>query len=177
MVGFLNTESQLLHLVSSFHLPKTVCVHFCQKWIPHPDPELYIEQARIPVVEETKFLGLIFDRKLSFKPHIKYVKKRCQKALDLLRVVAHTDWGADRTILLQLYGTLVRSKLDYGCMIYGSARPSYIKMLDPIQNQGLRLCHGAFSTSPALSFAVEANELPLSLRREKLALQYISKIA
>ena len=128
---------------------KTVCVHFCQKWGPHPDPELYIKQARIPVVEETKFLGLIFDRKLSFIPHIKYVKKRCLKALDLLRVVAHTDWGADRTILLQLYGALVRSKLDYGCMIYGSARPSYIKMLEPIQNQGLRLCLGAFQTPPA----------------------------
>ena len=62
-------------------------------------------------------------------------------------------------------------------MIYGSARPSYITMLDPIQNQGLRLCLCAFRTSPAVSLAVEANELPLSLRREKLALQYISKIA
>ena len=50
-------------------------------------------------------------------------------------------------------------------------------MLDPIQNQGLRPCLSAFRTSPAVSLAVEANELPLSLRREKLALQYISKIA
>ena len=35
------------------------------------------------------------------------------KALNLLRVVAHTDWGADRKILLNLYRTIVRFKLDY----------------------------------------------------------------
>ena len=31
-----------------------------------------------------------------FIPHIKKLKAKCQKALNLLRVVAHTDWGADR---------------------------------------------------------------------------------
>ena len=50
-------------------------------------------------------------------------------------------------------------------------------MLDPIQNQGLRLCLGAFRTSPAQSLCVEANELPLHLRREKFALQFATKIA
>ena len=29
-------------------------------------------------MEETKFLGVIFDRKLSFVPHLKYVKKRLE---------------------------------------------------------------------------------------------------
>jgi len=110
-------------------------------------------------------------------PHINYLRKKCQKSLNLLRVVAHTEWGGDRTVLLQLYQALVRSKLDYGCMIYGSARPSYIKKLNPIQNQGLRLCLGAFRTSPETSLHVEADELPLDLRREKLSLQYVMKVA
>ncbi len=127
----------------------------------------------IPVVEETKFLGLYFDRKLKFLSHIKYVKNKCLKALDILRVVAHLDWGADRAVLLQLYQTLVRSKLDYGCIVYDSTRFSYLKVLDPIQNHGLRLCLSAFRTSPADSLAVEADELPLPIRRDKLALQYI----
>ncbi len=102
---------------------------------------------------------------------------KCLKALGILRVVAHLDWGADRAVLLQLYQTLVRCKLDYGCIVYGSTRFSYLKMLDPIQNHGLRLCLGAFRTSSADSLAVEAGELPLSIRRDKLALQYISKVA
>ena len=41
----------------------------------------------------------------------------------------------------------------------------------------MRLSLGAFRTSPANSLCVEANELPLRLRREKLALQFAIKIA
>ena len=130
----------------------------------------------IPVVEETKFLGLIFDRKLNFVSHIKYLKDKCLKAMNLLRVVSHTDWGADTETLLRLYRSHVRSKLDYGCVVYGSARASYLESLDRVQNQALRICLGAFRTSPISSVHVEANEMPINLRRDKLALQYILKL-
>ena len=123
-------------------------------------------------VEENKFLGIVFDRKLSFIPHIKQLKAKCQKALNLLRVVAHTDWGADRKVLLNLYRTIIRSKLDYGSIIYGSARKSYLEMLDPIHHQGLRLALGAFRTSPSESLLAEANEPSLYNRRLKLSMQY-----
>ena len=51
-------------------------------------------------------------------PNIKYLKAKCLRALNLLKVLSHTSWGADRTTLLKLYRSLVRSKLDYGCIIY-----------------------------------------------------------
>ena len=79
---------------------KTQCVHFCQLRKVHDDPELYLYGSLIPVVEDFKFLGVLFDRKLSFIPHIKYLKAKCLKALNLLKVLSHTDWGADRTVLL-----------------------------------------------------------------------------
>ena len=104
------------------------------------------------------------------------MKAKCHKALQLLRVVAHTDWGADKSTLLKLYQSLVRSKLDYGCFIYGSARKSYLRCLDSIHHLGLRLALGALRTSPVESLYVEANEAPLSLMREKLALQYYTKL-
>ena len=76
-------------------------------------------------------------------------------------MLSNTSWGAERTALLKLYGSLVRSKSDYGYIIYGSARKSHHQMLDPIHNQGLRLALGAFRTSPAASFYVEADESSL----------------
>ena len=115
----------------------------------HNDPILTLDGTPIPVVEENKFLGVIFDRKLSFIPHIKQLKAKSQKALNLLRVVAHTDWGGDPKVLLNLYRTIIQSKLDYGSIVYGSARKSYLEMLDPIHHQGLAL--GAFRTSPSES--------------------------
>ena len=159
-----------------FSKSKTVCMHFCHLRKAHNDPILTLDGTPIPVVEENKFLGVIFDRKLSFIPHIKQLKAKCQKALNLLRVVAHTDWGADRKVLLNLFRTIIRSKLDYGSIIYGSARKSYLEMLDPIHHQGLRLALGAFRTSPSESLLAEANEPSLYNRRLKLSMQYALKL-
>ena len=86
-------------------------------------------------------------------------------------------WGGDRTVLLNLYRSLIRSKLDYGSIVYGSARKSYLKSLDTIHHQGLRLALGAFRTSPIESLYAESNEPSLYIRREKLSLQYVTKLA
>ena len=141
-----------------FSKTKTQCVHFCQLRGLHPDPVLNIYGSPIPVVEEAKFLGLLFDKKLSFIPHIKALKAKCLKALDALKVLSNTNWGGDRSVLLNLYRSLVRSKLDYGSIVYGSARKSYLKCLDTIHHQGLRLALGAFRTSPVESLYAESNE-------------------
>ena len=50
-----------------FSSTKTVCVHFSQLRGLHPDPELSLYGNKIPVVDEAKFLGVWFDRKLNFK--------------------------------------------------------------------------------------------------------------
>ena len=160
-------ENSALNNGFKFSKSKTQCVHFCQLRKLYDDPELYLYGSPIPVVEEFKFLGVIFERKLSFIPHIKYLKAKCLKAMNLLKVLSHTNWGADRTVLLQLYRSLIRSKLDYGSIVYGSAIKSYLLMLDTVHHQGLRLALGAFRTSPVESLYVEANEPSLYLRREK----------
>lgn len=159
-----------------FSPSKTAAVHFCCKRTIHSDPELLLYGSLIPVETQAKFLGVIFDKKLSFLPHIKKLKTKCHSALNILKVVGHFDWGADRKTLLSLYRSLVRSKLDYGSIVYGSARRSYRSVLDTIQNQALRICLGAFRTSPVDSIHVEANEPPLEFRRRKLALQYAIKM-
>ena len=132
-----------------FSKSKTVCMHFSNQHSMHAEPDLKLYGASIPVVTETKFLGVVFDRKLTFAAHIRYLKDRCIKALNLLRVVAHKDWGADSATLLKLYRTHVRSKLDFGCVVYGSARPSALESPDRVQNDRVqtinwcndKLCH------------------------------------
>ena len=159
-----------------FSKSKTKCVHFCSLRKMHNDPLLKMYDSEIPVVNEYKFLGIIFDKKLSFIPHIKYLKNKSTRAQQLLRVVAHTEWGADRQTLIKLYRTLLRSQLDYGIFVYRSARKSYLKQLDPIHHGSLRLILGAFRTSPIDSLYTEAHEASLQIRSEKLALQYYTKL-
>ncbi len=69
-----------------FSKTKTKCMHFCQSRKMHPDPELKLDGVPIEVVNDFKFLGLLFDSKLTFIPHIDNLKNKCLKALNLLRV-------------------------------------------------------------------------------------------
>ena len=100
-----------------FSSTKTVCIHFCNSRKIHPDPFLTMNNTPIPVVKETKFLGLIFDYKLSFIPHIKNLRTKCLRNMNLLKTTGHKDWGADFETLLKLYRCVILSKLDYGCAI------------------------------------------------------------
>ena len=154
-----------------FSTSKTVAMHFCRRRGVHPDPDLYLANRRISCVESTRYLGLVFDSRLTWLPHIRYVKAACQKALSLLRVLAHTSWGADRDTLLMLHRTLILSKLEYGCEVYSSATEARLRLLDSVHHAGVRLATGAFRSTPIPSLLVDAGVLPLDLRRQSLLLR------
>ncbi|XP_076304422.1 uncharacterized protein LOC143222198 isoform X1 [Tachypleus tridentatus] len=145
-------------------------MHFCCQQGIHPDPEFRIGEVVLPVVPETKFLGLIFNRKLTFIPHIKQLRVKCTRAVNILRVLFSTTWGADQRSVLKIYRALIQSKHDYESLVYGSVRPLALKMLDPIHHQGLWLCTGAFRTSPVKSLCIESHEPSLHLHYLQLSL-------
>ena len=122
-------------------------------------PTLYSQTYYVPKFSSSKTI-LTLQIKGGYNC-VQYYKER----LDF-KIFCSPEWGGDTEILLQLYSSLIRSRLDYACQVYGSAKPSYLKMLDPIQNQGLRLAMGAYRTSPETSLQVEANMPPLDLRRK-----------
>ncbi|GFU90539.1 uncharacterized protein TNCV_2574721 [Trichonephila clavipes] len=152
---------------------KSSCVHFCRKRNLHPDPFIQIGNIQILVVSEGRFLGVIFDCKLTFLPHVLYLRKRCERSLNILKVLSNTLWGADRVSLLRVYHALILSRLDYGCAVYGSARASVLKRLDTVYHSALRICSGAFRTSPVTSLYVVCHQPPLELRRRQLCANYL----
>ncbi|KAG1658849.1 RNA-directed DNA polymerase from mobile element jockey [Nymphon striatum] len=58
-----------------FSSSKTVSMHFCLLTRPHHDPQLRLGSSPIPLVNSTRFLGLVFDKKLNFLNHLKDLKK------------------------------------------------------------------------------------------------------
>lgn len=159
-----------------FSPQKTVAILFSLKRGLQTDPTLHLNETELPVQNEHKYLGITFDKKLTFVPHINALKKKASRSLNILKVLSHKHWGSDRLCLLQIYRSVIRSRLDYGSIVYGSARKSYLNRLDPVHNLGLRLSTGAYKTSPINSLYVETNEPPLSDRRTMLTCSYILKI-
>ena len=158
-----------------FSSNKTMAMHFHKRRGVF-QPALSLGANPLQFVQEVKFLGLTFDPRLTWVPHIKGLKKKATQALGILRSLAHTSWGADRGTLLRLYRALVRSKLDYGCEVYSSATPTVLKMLDPVHNTALRICTGAFRSSPVQSLYAESGEPPLSLHRDYMNLIYYNRL-
>ena len=157
-----------------FSLSKTEVVVFHRQrgLAEDPMPELFLNEVKLKVVKEKKFLGLIFDSKLNWVPHIKLLKVRGIKALNLLKIIIKNNRRTTSQILMNIYRAVVRSKLDYGSQIYGTASGNALRMLNSVHHQGLRLCTGAFRTSPVDSLYVESGEPSLSDRRKSLQLQY-----
>lgn len=94
-----------------------------------------------------KFRGLIFDDHLTWKEEHAIFRGTTVHALNLLKKVASTVWGANRQILIQLYKATVLSVLDYDSPIYDTMTPSTLKSLDQVHHFGIRLCTGAFKSS------------------------------
>ena len=86
------------------------------------NPKLSLNNSKIQFVQTHGYLGMIFDSsKLSWKDHIHQLSISATSGLNIMQALTAFHWGADRTILTRLYKSLVRGKLDYGAMFYGSA--------------------------------------------------------
>lgn len=155
-----------------FSVEKTQCIHFCRLRSDHQDPVLNMYNRQIMCKDAIKFLGLTLDKKLYWDAHIKDLVVRCKRALDPIRALSSINWGCDREILLRLYKSFVLSKMDYGCTIYGAARPTKLAKLDSIHGTAIRIALGAFRTSPYASLYCEAGIPPLKYRREQLIANY-----
>ena len=68
-----------------------------------------------------KFLGVIFDTRLTWRDLLSKVEDKCRRVMNLMRCLAGTEWGADVASLTQIYFYLIRAIIEYGCLVYGSA--------------------------------------------------------
>jgi hypothetical protein len=71
-----------------------------------------INGTEIKLEKSARFLGVEFDRGLSWRPHVDYVTERCRKRFNLMRAVSGSSWGADEKTLLRMYRTLIRPVVD-----------------------------------------------------------------
>jgi len=154
---------------------KTIAVIFARKRIEHI-PILKLGDKTIEWKKEVKFLGVIFDTRLTWVQHIDYIVERCKKRLNFMRSVSGIAWGANKESLLIIYKALIRSVIDYGCSAYNTASDNVKYKLDKIQAQALRISCGAMKCTAVAALQVECGEMPLRLRREGLQYKYGIKI-
>ena len=66
--------------------------------------------------------------------------------------------------------------MEYGCQLYGSACKTTLAKLHVVHNMALRICIGAYRTSPVESLYVDYGIPSLFICREELGQRYFSRV-
>ena len=89
---------------------------------------------------------------------------KSKSKINLLRSLTGYAWGANKTALIRIYRTLVRSRLEYGSEIFNTASDSTLTKLNTVHNSCLRVICGAMKSTAVACLENECGEMPLDLR-------------
>jgi len=81
-------------------------------------------------------------------------------------MLASTQWDEDPVILGMFYKSFIRSKLDYGSTLYGSASKLQLQKIEIFQNKCLQLIIGALNSTPVTALDAEYSFGATILRTE-----------
>ncbi len=109
-----------------FSIEKTQTVFFTRKTI-QEEIRLIMHGRELEKVGSIKFLGVTFDARWTFAGHIKKMEDKCKKVINAMRCLTGREWGASRSSLKGIYVALIKSVLDYGSIVVGSAAKSLLK--------------------------------------------------
>jgi ribonuclease P/MRP protein subunit RPP40 len=119
-----------------FNIQKCKVLHFG-----YGNPEANYEMGThtLDVVEEERDLGVLIDTKLTFST-------QCLKAVNsanaTLGMIKRTFVSRDKDILLQLYKSLVRPKLEYCIQVWRPWLLKDINLLEKVQRRATRMISG-----------------------------------
>ena len=125
-------------------------------------PNLLLLGSRLRFNSTPTFLGVTFDRTLSFSKHVSSLKAKFFPRLKALRCISAFSWGPSKESLSVLYKSFLRSLLTYaspGWFLFLSA--TNITKSERLHRAASRAITGCLSSSPIPLLLTEASLPPL----------------
>ena len=139
-------------------------------------PNLTLTSRPLPFCRNPTFLGITYDRTLSFHQHTKNVTAKTMPKITALKSLASPHWGASSSCLRTIYQTLVRPTLDYGAPAwFPSLAPSNLRPLSSIHHAACRAISGCLRSSPIDFLCSEARLTPLDTHLKIQCGKYFEK--
>jgi len=82
--------------------------------------EIYVNSKTVKQVNSIKYLGIIFDNKITFRDHINYTEEKCIKLIFSLSKSAKITWGLRHETLKTIYTGGILPLLLYGAPVWKS---------------------------------------------------------
>ena len=124
----------------SLNVKKTHFIVFTKRKKFNESIKLLIDNQTIEEVRSTKFLGVIIDKKITWKDHINYVAGKVSRAIGMM---VKAKKYLRKEALLTLYYSFVYPYLTYCNHIWGATYISNLKKLIKLQNRIVRVIFNA----------------------------------
>ena len=164
----------------SFNVKKSNQIIFRRSTRNSPQLVMHLGEEDTPLkeVKEVKYLGVTFDRSLSFKSHINTVARRCAQRLGLFRSFSTPYVGPSCNQMMLLYRVLICPLLDYASPVWSRwvQNNSDLQPLIRIQRKALRMASGALDGTSLEALQVDCNQCPLPLRWMKMRCAWMGKV-
>ena len=120
------------------NVDKTLCMIFKtkNKQVDLSDINIHMAGINIPIVQQTKFLGVILDDNLSWKYHIDEV---CCKISKSIGVINRISAIVPSKILLSLYSTMILPHIMYCNIIWGNSAKYLLNRIHILQKRAIRI--------------------------------------
>ena len=141
-----------------------------------PHPQIKFGTFHLKPVTSAKYLGVVFDRSLSWRQHIKHIRAKVQPRLAKLHRLSHSSRGSSERVLKLLYCQCIRPALEYASEVWGDCSKTSADSLTSIQHKCLARCLGVNRCSHRHETAIEADIPPLFIRRKLQLLRFWKRI-
>ncbi|GFU56677.1 probable RNA-directed DNA polymerase from transposon X-element [Trichonephila clavipes] len=121
----------------SINVEKSTAIIFTKKQSLPPPIMMYNKQ--IPWSQEAKYLGIIFDTRLTWKKHIQYTRDKFRKIMFKLYPLIGRNSHLSRENKVLLYTAVMRPIIAYASPVWGYAAKTNINILDTLQNSLIRM--------------------------------------
>ena len=105
----------------------------------HHATQRYFCNTALNSTTKEKDLGIIFDNHLNFKDHINTVIKKCNQTMGILR---RTFINLTPDIFLPVFKALIRSKLEYGQLIWYPYNITDKRKIEAVQRRATKRING-----------------------------------
>ena len=142
---------------------KTTVVPISRKIRPVPIPAININGHDLVFSDEAKVLGVIIDKKMDFRSHLRYAITKATKIYRQLLGFARMKYGLGSKIIKRLYESIIVPIITYGCAIWCRAA-SYVHMqkeLRQFQRPIAQLVTKSYRTAAFVSTTAIADMVPL----------------
>jgi ribonuclease HI len=149
-----------------FSTDKTQAMIFSRKNISMTDiPKLKLYNTEIEYVQEFKYLGVVFDTKLTFQRHIAQKFTKTKRILFNANNAIGKFWGPKPIITKWLYTNIVRPTLTYGCIAWAKATrtKTFKNKAKRLQRLGLKNIAPIREHTPTSGLEIITHTIPLEL--------------